>query len=149
MPARAFDLFLPSWKVLRAERGEPLGAERLELLERGGEVGEELLLVLGVLVDVLFELGVVAHVEFERHILKPGLIFKGKGLKPVAFKLWVNTEFNLHRPTLASSISAMSDGSIMRLPEGSLYWNFAAASTRGLDRAHIYFARLEAYNCGN
>jgi hypothetical protein len=22
--------------------------------------------------------------------LKPGLIFKGKGLKPVAFKLWVN-----------------------------------------------------------
>jgi hypothetical protein len=33
---------------------------------------------------------VVAQVEFERHMLKPGLIFKGKGLKPVAFKLWVN-----------------------------------------------------------
>ena len=33
---------------------------------------------------------VVAQVEFERHILKPGLMFKGKGLKPVAFKLWVN-----------------------------------------------------------
>jgi hypothetical protein len=34
--------------------------------------------------------GVVAQVEFERHVLKPGLIFKGEGLKPVAFKLWVN-----------------------------------------------------------
>jgi hypothetical protein len=34
--------------------------------------------------------GVVAQVEFERHILKPGLIFKGKGLKPGAFRaLWV------------------------------------------------------------
>jgi hypothetical protein len=34
---------------------------------------------------------VVAQVEFKTHILKPaGLIFKGKGLKPVAFKLWVN-----------------------------------------------------------
>jgi hypothetical protein len=32
----------------------------------------------------------VARVEFERHVLKPGLIFKGKGSKPVAFKLWVN-----------------------------------------------------------
>jgi hypothetical protein len=31
---------------------------------------------------------VVAQVEFERHILKPGLIFVGTGLKPVAFKLW-------------------------------------------------------------
>jgi hypothetical protein len=31
-----------------------------------------------------------AQVESERHILKPGLMFKGKGLKPVAFKLWVN-----------------------------------------------------------
>jgi hypothetical protein len=32
---------------------------------------------------------VAARVEFERHIhiLKPGLIFKGKGLKPAAFKL--------------------------------------------------------------
>jgi hypothetical protein len=34
--------------------------------------------------------GVAAQVEFERHILKPGLIFKGKGLKPLAFKLWVS-----------------------------------------------------------
>jgi hypothetical protein len=33
---------------------------------------------------------VVAQVGFERHILKPGLIFKGKGLKPGAFTLWVN-----------------------------------------------------------
>jgi hypothetical protein len=33
---------------------------------------------------------VAAQVAFERHILKPGLLFKGKGLKPVAFKLWVN-----------------------------------------------------------
>jgi hypothetical protein len=33
---------------------------------------------------------VAAQVAFERHVLKPGLIFKGKGLKPVAFKLWVN-----------------------------------------------------------
>jgi hypothetical protein len=33
---------------------------------------------------------VVAQVEFEKHVLKPGLICKGKGLKPVAFKLWVN-----------------------------------------------------------
>jgi hypothetical protein len=32
---------------------------------------------------------VAAQVEFERHTLKPGLIFKGiKGLKPVAFNLW-------------------------------------------------------------
>jgi hypothetical protein len=33
---------------------------------------------------------VAVQVASERHILKPGLIFKGKGLKPVAFKLWVN-----------------------------------------------------------
>jgi hypothetical protein len=33
---------------------------------------------------------VAAQVEFEKHILKPGLIFKGKGLKSVAFKLWLN-----------------------------------------------------------
>jgi hypothetical protein len=26
----------------------------------------------------------------ERHVLKPELIFKGEGLKPVAFKLWVS-----------------------------------------------------------
>ncbi len=32
---------------------------------------------------------VAAQVEFERHILKPGLMFKGKGLKPGAFQLWV------------------------------------------------------------
>jgi hypothetical protein len=31
---------------------------------------------------------VAVQVEiFERHVLKPGLLFKGKGLKPVAFKL--------------------------------------------------------------
>jgi hypothetical protein len=30
---------------------------------------------------------VVAQVEFERHILKPELIFKGTGLQPVAFNL--------------------------------------------------------------
>jgi hypothetical protein len=33
---------------------------------------------------------VMAQVAFARHILKPGLIFKGKGLKPVGFKLWIN-----------------------------------------------------------
>jgi hypothetical protein len=35
---------------------------------------------------------VVVQAEFvlKLHVLKPGLIFKGKGLKPVAFKLWVN-----------------------------------------------------------
>jgi hypothetical protein len=33
--------------------------------------------------------GVAAQVVFERHILKPGLMFKGKGLKPAAFQLWV------------------------------------------------------------
>jgi hypothetical protein len=33
---------------------------------------------------------VVVQVQFERHTLKPGLIFKGQGLKPVAVKLWVN-----------------------------------------------------------
>jgi hypothetical protein len=31
--------------------------------------------------------GVVAQVECERRILKPGLICKGKGLKPGGFKL--------------------------------------------------------------
>jgi hypothetical protein len=34
-------------------------------------------------------LAVAAQVEFERHILKPGLMFKGKGLKPATFQLWV------------------------------------------------------------
>jgi hypothetical protein len=33
------------------------------------------------------ERGVEAQVACERHVLKPGLMFKGKGLKPVAFKL--------------------------------------------------------------
>jgi hypothetical protein len=33
---------------------------------------------------------VAVQVECERHILKPGLMFEGKGLKPVACKLWVN-----------------------------------------------------------
>jgi hypothetical protein len=33
---------------------------------------------------------VVVQVEFERHILKPGGLINGKGLKPVAFKLRVN-----------------------------------------------------------
>jgi hypothetical protein len=32
---------------------------------------------------------VAVQVEFERHILKPGLVFKGKGLKAGAFQLWV------------------------------------------------------------
>jgi hypothetical protein len=36
--------------------------------------------------EVAVRLAVVAQVECERHILKPGLMFKGKGLKPVAFK---------------------------------------------------------------
>jgi hypothetical protein len=34
---------------------------------------------------------VAAQVAFERHTFKPGLICKGKGLTPVAFKLWVNS----------------------------------------------------------
>jgi hypothetical protein len=38
---------------------------------------------------------VVAQVEFDRHVLKPGLIFKGKGLEPRAFQLWVRGS---HRP---------------------------------------------------
>jgi hypothetical protein len=33
--------------------------------------------------------GVVPQVEFGRHVLKPGLISKAKGLRPVAFKLRV------------------------------------------------------------
>jgi hypothetical protein len=33
---------------------------------------------------------VAAQHAFERHVLKPGLMFTGTGLKPVAFKLWVN-----------------------------------------------------------
>jgi hypothetical protein len=33
--------------------------------------------------------GVAVQVAFERHILKPGLMFKGTGLKSVSFKLWV------------------------------------------------------------
>jgi hypothetical protein len=43
--------------------------------------------------------GVAAQVAFERHILKPGLIFKRKGLK--RFQSYGSTEFNLHRPTAA------------------------------------------------
>jgi hypothetical protein len=41
---------------------------------------------------------VAAQVEFERHILKPGFMFKGKGLTPGAFQLWV-MGVNVHRPT--------------------------------------------------
>jgi hypothetical protein len=33
---------------------------------------------------------VAVQVAFERRILTPGFLCKGKGLKPVAFKLWVN-----------------------------------------------------------
>ena len=43
---------------------------------------------------------VVAQVEFERHILKPGLILQREGLKPVAFSSYGSTEFNVRRPTL-------------------------------------------------
>jgi hypothetical protein len=32
--------------------------------------------------------------------LKPGLIFKGKGLKPVAFKLWVSAQVAFDRHIL-------------------------------------------------
>ena len=41
---------------------------------------------------------VAAQVEFERHDLKPALTFKGKGLQPVAFKLWVKQSFQLAPP---------------------------------------------------
>jgi hypothetical protein len=37
------------------------------------------------------------------------MMFKGKGLKPVAFKLWA-AEFNLHRPTWRISFSSASVG---------------------------------------
>jgi hypothetical protein len=46
---------------------------------------------------------VVAQVEFERHVLKSGLIFKGKGLKPAALLSRYGsecraTECDVHRP---------------------------------------------------
>jgi hypothetical protein len=34
--------------------------------------------------------GAAVQVEFERQTLKPGFHFIGQGLKPGAFKLWVN-----------------------------------------------------------
>jgi hypothetical protein len=37
----------------------------------------------------LGERGVAAQVSFERRIFIPGLMFKGKGLKPGAFQIWV------------------------------------------------------------
>jgi hypothetical protein len=46
---------------------------------------------------------VVAQFElFERHVLKPGLVFKGKGSKLVAFKPMGenNRVHNVHRPTV-------------------------------------------------
>jgi hypothetical protein len=49
----------------------------------------------------------VARVGFERHILKPGLIFKGKGLKAVAFELWVNRVQLAPPPTAASLASVL------------------------------------------
>jgi hypothetical protein len=51
---------------------------------------------------------VTAQVEFERHSLKLGLIFKGKGLKPVAFKAYGSTEFNVYRPAMPPAARSSS-----------------------------------------
>jgi hypothetical protein len=58
---------------------------------RGPQVWLDERLVHGVhrLADLVDDvLGVVAQVAFERHVLKPGLMLKGKGLKPAIFQLW-------------------------------------------------------------
>jgi hypothetical protein len=78
-----------------APPGEPVALHR-RLLLHGVHVQHQLLeevVRVVVLRDVLRgePLDVAAQVAFERHILKPGLVFKGEGLKPVAFKLWVNS----------------------------------------------------------
>jgi hypothetical protein len=46
--------------------------------------------------------GVAVQVAFERHILKPGLMFKGKGLKPPGNQApfsYGSGGVNVHRPT--------------------------------------------------
>jgi hypothetical protein len=53
---------------------------------------------------------VVAQVEFERHILKPGLLCKGEGLKAGDFKLWVN-RVQLAPPHRMSTRSAPTEAS--------------------------------------
>jgi hypothetical protein len=58
--------------------------------------------------EAFLVLGVAVQVEFERHILKPGLIFKGKGVsKPVASKLWVH-KVQLLLPHLGSVLALRS-----------------------------------------
>jgi hypothetical protein len=56
---------------------------------------------------ILFPVGsllprhVAVHVAFERHTLKPGLMFKGKGLKPPGYQApfsYGSGGVNLHRP---------------------------------------------------
>jgi hypothetical protein len=49
----------------------------------------------------------VAQVEFVRHILKPGLLFKGEDLKPpVAFGRYGSTEFEVHRGPHRAAVAA-------------------------------------------
>jgi hypothetical protein len=50
---------------------------------------------------------VAVQVEFERHILKPGLVFKGKSLKPGAFQLWVRGGQRAPPPPCVSRLRSM------------------------------------------
>jgi hypothetical protein len=43
-------------------------------------------------------LGVAVQLAFERQILKPGLMFKGTGLKPGAFQLWLRGSRRVQPP---------------------------------------------------
>ena len=59
---------------------------------------------------------VVAQVEFERHVLKPGLIFmifKGTYLKSVAFKLWVRIQLAPPHPVPNFAVKSVGERMIM------------------------------------
>jgi hypothetical protein len=74
--------------------------------------------------------------NLKRHVLKPGVMFKGKGLKPAAFQAY------------GSNIIQVAPPPALRGERNST-GTYAASATRGLDRVHIYFARLERLTCGN
>jgi hypothetical protein len=47
-------------------------------------------------------------------------MFKGKGLKPVTFKLWVNRAHNVHRPTttVPSGCNSIAFNAVVPAAEG-------------------------------